>query len=80
MTLTQRRKDAEVKIMNTLQEIKLAIMRLDNDSRGQLFSWFENYLAEKWENRFAVDVKAGRLERLGADADHAFKRGDCKLL
>jgi hypothetical protein len=66
--------------MNTIREIESAIERLDDNSLEQLSSWFEHYLTGKWENRFAADVKAGKLNKLGNAADHAFEKGICKPL
>jgi hypothetical protein len=66
--------------VSTIREIKLAIEQLDHCSLEKLSDWFENYLAERWERRFATDVKAGRLDKLGAAADIAFEQGACKLL
>ena len=66
--------------MTTLQEIESAIKRLDDGSLGELSGWFEDFLAEKWEKRFAEDVAAGKFEQLGAAADRAFEEGKCRPL
>jgi hypothetical protein len=66
--------------VSTVKDIELAIARLDDNSLGQLSNWFEDYLAEKWENRFAADVKSGKLDKLGDAADRAFEEGKCRPL
>jgi hypothetical protein len=66
--------------MNTVQDIESAIENLDDDSLGQLSGWFEDYLAEKWERRFASDANAGKLDQLGEAADRAFEQGKCRPL
>ena len=66
--------------MSTVQDIEVAIEKLDDSSLGQLSTWFEDYLAEKWENRFAADALAGKLDKLGQAADHAFEQGKCRPL
>jgi hypothetical protein len=66
--------------MSTVQEIESAIQRLDDRSLGELSGWFEDYVAEKWEGRFAADVQAGKLDKLGEAADRAFERGQCRPL
>ncbi|HZF01862.1 MAG TPA: hypothetical protein VE344_08210 [Methylomirabilota bacterium] len=66
--------------MSTVQDIETAIERLDESSLGQLSGWFEDYLAEKWENRFAADAQSGKLDELGAAADRAFEQGKCRPL
>ena len=66
--------------MSTVQEIESAIQRLDDHCLGELSGWFEDYVAEKWERRFAADVQAGKLDKLGEAADRAFERGQCRPL
>jgi hypothetical protein len=66
--------------MSTVHEIETAIQRLDEQSFGQLSSWFEEFQAERWERRFAADAVAGRLDALGEAADRAFERGECRPL
>ena len=66
--------------MSTVQEIESAIQQLDEGALGRLSHWFEDYLAEKWEQRFAADVQAGKLDKLGQAADRAFEQGRCRPL
>lgn len=66
--------------MSTVQDIESAIANLDDHSLGQLSGWFEDYVAEKWEKRFAADVNAGKLDKLGEAADRAFEQGKCRPL
>ena len=66
--------------MSTVKDIESAIEQLDDDSLEKLSGWFEDYLAEKWENRFAADVKAGKLDKLGEAADRAFEQGKSRPL
>jgi hypothetical protein len=66
--------------MSTVQDIEAAIGQLDDHSLGQLSGWFEDYLAEKWEKRFAADVQSGKLDKLGEAADHAYEQGKCRPL
>jgi hypothetical protein len=66
--------------MSTVQEIESAIQQLDERALGQLSQWFEDYLAENWEQRFAADVQAGKLDKLGEAADRAFDEGRCRPL
>jgi hypothetical protein len=66
--------------MSTVQDIENAIEKLDERSLGQLSTWFEDYLAEKWEQRFAADAAAGKLDKPGQAADRAFEQGKCRPL
>ena len=60
-----------------MREIEAAIEQLDDHSLGQLSGWLEEYLAEKWERQFEVDVRAGKLDKLGEAAD-AVELMSCK--
>ena len=66
--------------MSTVQEIESAIKRLDDKELGHLSGWLEDYLAEKWDQRFAADVVSGKLDKLGEAADRAFEQGRCRRL
>lgn len=66
--------------MSTVKDIESAIERLDDDSLEKLSDWFEDFLSEKWESRFAADVNAGKLDKLGEAADRAFEQGKCRPL
>jgi len=66
--------------MSTVQEIESAIKRLDHEDLGQFSGWLEDYLAEKWDQRFADDVASGKLDKLGEAADRAFEQGKCRRL
>jgi len=66
--------------MSTVQEIESAIKQLDDKDLGHLSGWLEDYLAEKWDQRFAADVASGRLDELGEAADRAFEQGKCRPL
>jgi len=66
--------------MSTVQEIESAIKRLDDKELGHLSGWFEEYLAEKWDQRFATDVASGKLDKLGEAADRAYEQGKCRPL
>lgn len=66
--------------MSTVQEIEKAIGQLDDHALGQLSGWFEDFLAKKWEKKFAADAQAGKLDKLGEAADRAFEQGQCRPL
>jgi hypothetical protein len=63
-----------------MHEIESAKKSLDYHALRQLCIWFDAYLAEKWERRFASDVVSGKLDKLGAAADRAFEQGKCRSL
>ena len=66
--------------MSPVQEIESAIKHLDDGSLSHLSSWFEDFMAEKWERKFAADAASGKLDKLGDAADRAFEQGQCRPL
>ncbi|MFM9964741.1 MAG: hypothetical protein ACKV2Q_26340 [Planctomycetaceae bacterium] len=35
--------------------------------------WFDEFLADQWDRRFAEDVQAGRLDAAGRQADEQYE-------
>ena len=66
--------------MSTVQEIEKAVKQLPPDELAAFRSWFFDFDADAWENQFAADVKAGKLDDLAARADADFKGGLCTEL
>jgi hypothetical protein len=64
----------------SVQEIEKAISELPPDELAKLTEWFENFAADAWDREFEADVKAGKLDKLGAEADRDFEAGKCKPL
>lgn len=59
--------------MTSRTEIETAILQLPESEIRELASWLQNYLDEKWDQKIADDVAAGRLDALiqQAEADIA---------
>ena len=64
----------------SVQEIEQAVSKLPPDELAKFTKWFEEFAAEAWDRQFEADVKAGKLDNLGAEADRDFDAGRCKPL
>ncbi|HEV8060793.1 MAG TPA: hypothetical protein VGP68_13015 [Gemmataceae bacterium] len=56
-----------------LDELQAAVIRLPPDKLAAFAQWFEEYLAEEWDNRIEADIWAGRLDEAGRRADADFE-------
>lgn len=58
--------------MTRIERLEHDIMALDRSELAALRDWFQNYLADEWDNRIEEDPKAGKFDRLAdkALADH----------
>lgn len=64
----------------SIQEIETAIIGLPPKELEEFSRWFEEYLADRWDQQIAADANAGRLEPLGKQADEQFESGRCTPL
>lgn len=63
--------------MSTVQEITTAIANLSRDELAKFRSWFEEFDAEAWDEQFAGDVSAGRLDHVADKALRDLREGHC---
>ena len=56
----------------TLEQLEKTIAELPPDQLSKFREWFFAFDADKWDQEFARDVEAGRLDRLADEAigDH----------
>ncbi|QDU54095.1 hypothetical protein [Aeoliella mucimassa] len=64
----------------SLQELEKAIAGLPPEELAQFAIWFDEYRADKWDERIEADIKAGRLDQLARQADADFEAGNCNPL
>ncbi len=64
----------------SLQELEETVTRLSETELVTFANWFDEFMANQWDRRFAEDVQAGRLEALGRQADEQFEAGRCTPL
>lgn len=66
--------------MTSIPEIQQAIMNLSEADYAELCRWLLDQDWERWEQEFEEDVRAGKLDALGAEALEAKSRGELKDL
>jgi uncharacterized membrane protein YccC len=64
----------------SLSELETAVSSLPAEELATFAQWFEQYLADAWDQRIEEDLRAGRLEEAGQRADADFEAGRCKPL
>ena len=61
----------------SVQELESAVTQLSPDELTKFTAWFEEFVADAWDREFEADVKAGKLDALGREADADFEAGRC---
>lgn len=64
----------------SLQELEETVTRLSESELVTFAKWFDEFMADQWDRRFEADVRAGRLEAAGRQADEQFEAGRCTPL
>ncbi|HEX9990848.1 MAG TPA: hypothetical protein VGE45_20510 [Chloroflexia bacterium] len=58
-----------------VKDIESAIAQLPPSELEEFTAWFEEFLAEAWDEQIKVDVQAGRLDALLQQAEWEFEAG-----
>lgn len=66
--------------MSKLEAIQQTILELTPLEKKQLEVWFDEQLQSLWDEQFAEDVQAGRLDGLAAKAIANFGAGNFREL
>jgi len=64
----------------SVPELETAVASLPPADLAAFAQWFEKYLADAWDDRIEEDIRAGRLNEAGRQADADFEAGRCKPL
>ncbi|HMK81074.1 MAG TPA: hypothetical protein VK438_15570 [Xanthobacteraceae bacterium] len=64
----------------TVEDIEKAIEKLSTRELDQLRAWFEEFQADRFDDKIARDAEAGRLDRLAEDAMTDFRKGHAREL
>jgi len=64
----------------TVTELEKAITRLSKQELDRFRDWFDEYYAELWDKQIEDDAKAGRLDKLIAEANAEYNAGLSKPL
>jgi hypothetical protein len=63
-----------------VEELQSAIAQLPAEELDRFSRWFEEFLADQWDQRIEADILAGHLEAAGRRADDDFEAGRCTPL
>lgn len=59
--------------MSTVVEIEDAIKQLPSTQLSELRQWFDEFVADQWDDQIQADAHAGNLDFLLQQADEAHK-------
>jgi len=63
-----------------VQDIESAIEQLSPEELKQFSAWFDEYVADQWDQQIERDILAGRLNDAGRVAEEHLKAGRCTPL
>ena len=64
----------------SVQDLETAVSSLSRVELSAFHRWFEEFMADAWDQQIEEDIKAGKLNHLIAEADHEFEAGRCTPL
>ena len=64
--------------MSTVQQVESSIRELSENELAEFRKWFAQYDAPAWDDQFARDVAAGRLDVLADAAVLDLRNGKCR--
>ncbi|MCP3959152.1 MAG: hypothetical protein GY719_14980 [bacterium] len=64
--------------MTKIETLEQEVRALSHDELSEFRAWFARYDAAKWDRQIESDVKAGKLDRLAAEALAAHRRGESR--
>ena len=62
------------------KELELAVKDLPAAEFATFAAWFEEYLADRWDEELERDIAAGRLDALATKARQDYQEGRCTPL
>ncbi len=66
--------------MTTVSDIEKAIEHLDRDRLAELRTWFEEFIASRWDQQIEEDVHAGHLDAMADEAVEDHRNGRSRPL
>jgi hypothetical protein len=64
----------------SVEELQSAVERLSPEEMARFSEWFEDFVADQWDRQIEADIRAGRLDAAGKEADEDFEAGRCTPL
>jgi len=66
--------------MTKLEQIEKSVAALDENEMKAFAKWFEELQAQRWDKQIEADAKAGRLDKLIAEAKAEIAAGKVRPL
>lgn len=64
----------------TVAELEQAVAKLSKQELNRFREWFDEYYAELWDRQIEEDAKAGKLDKIIAEAAEEYDAGLSKPL
>jgi hypothetical protein len=64
----------------SIQELESEVTRLSKPDLAAFNQWFEEFMADSWDNQIETDIANGRLNHLARQAGEQFEAGRCTPL
>lgn len=58
-----------------IEELESAVAQLPREKLAEFSKWFEEFMADQWDQQIEADILAGRLDAAGQRADEDFISG-----
>ncbi len=64
----------------SIKELETYVAQLGHEDLEAFSQWFEEFLADRWDQQIEADIAAGKLDAAGQRADRDFESGRCTPL
>jgi hypothetical protein len=64
----------------SVKELEKAVQELPSEEFHTFAAWFEEYLADRWDEQIERDIASGRLNPLATKAEQDHREGRCAPL
>jgi hypothetical protein len=64
----------------SVRELEAAVTKLPPEELAAFARWFDEYIADAWDRQIEEDIRSGRIDEAGKQADADFEAGRCKPL
>ena len=61
----------------SVEELESVVSSLSPEELARFSEWFEEFVAQQWDDRIEADILSGRFEYAGQKADDDFEAGRC---
>lgn len=64
----------------SIKELESHVAQLGREELVAFSQWFEEFLADRWDEQIEADIAAGKLDAAGQRAERDFETGQCTPL